>query len=631
MQSHELTEIFDQNIDTWSVTNPQKALLLPYIKELKKVLYKTVQGEWNLRTRHRNKQIFSSQAEGLAKQACAWVKTLKLRGVTALFVYGVGLGHQYMALRKWLKANSKRKLVIFEDDLEMIYHLFHTSEGRDLLSDKQVRLFHFKNMDECQEILLGLHWEFVNQKIYVAAIDFYKAKKLEIYTQLKHRIVHDALVKNALIDEYLKYGAGFFKNFYPNLLELPSSLLGNRLFGKFKKIPAVICGAGPSLNKNIDILKTLKDRALIFAGGSALNALHSAGIDPHFGAAIDPNSTEYDRVSRLDMPELPIFYRGRLFHKALKVIKGPRLYITGSGGYDISEWFENALGIEREPVLDEGHNVLNFCLEIAHAMGCDPIIFVGMDLAYTGMKSYADGIVADTVLKKSEILKAKNFDDVAILKKDIHGKPLYTLWKWVAESEWIAEFVEKHPDTKIINATEGGLGFKGVPNHTLKQVATKWLKASYSLVPKIQHELQKSSLENVTPSVITQVLHEFTQSIIRSINSISALIEEINNVETKINALKKVAKGFPILSGRAALFEMDLNTEPAYKYLLEVFDEVYMRLIHHEMHHLRFSQNSEKYKILKKLALNKQRLMFLKSVAQANIELIHMAKDGAFS
>jgi len=631
MQSRELTEIFDQNIEAWSVTHPQKALILPYLKGLKNVLYKTTHGEWTLRNRQKATGTSLDPMEGAVNEAHAWVKALKLRGVKALFIYGVGLGYHYEALRKWLKANPQRKLVILEDDLETIYHLFHTPMGRDLLCDKQVRLFHFKDMEECQEILLGLHWEFVNQKIHVAAIRIYEATKTELYAQLKHRIVHDALVKNALIDEYLKYGVGFFKNFYPNLLELSSSILGNRLFGKFTKIPAIICGAGPSLNKNIDVLKTLKDRALIFAGGSALNALHSAGLDPHFGAAIDPNSTEYERISRLDMPELPIFYRGRLLHKALKAIKGPRLYITGSGGYDVSEWFENTLGIEREPVLDEGHNVLNFCLEIAQAMGCDPIIFVGMDLAYTGMKSYADGIVTNTSLKRSEIIKAKNFDDSAILKKDIYGKPLYTLWKWVAESEWISEFVEKHSGTRIINATEGGLGFKGVPNYTLRQVAAKWLKVRHSLAPKVYSELQKSSLANITKAKIQEVLDDFRESIVRAFKNICALIDEINALEVKVKGLKKVPKGFNLLSGRAALLEMDLNTEPAYKYLLELFDEVYMRMIHHDMQRLRYSRSSEKHKILKKLTLNRQRLVFLKSVSEVNLELICMTRDGEFS
>ena len=43
--------------------------------------------------------------------------------------------------------------------------------------------------------------------------------------------------------------------------------------------------------------------------------------------------------------------------------------------------------------LEEGHNVVNFSLSIAKALGCNPIILAGVDLALTDEKAYPPGIL----------------------------------------------------------------------------------------------------------------------------------------------------------------------------------------------------------------------------------------------
>ncbi len=214
------------------------------------------------------------------------------------------------------------------------------------------------------------------------------------------------------------------------------------------------------------MLPALKERALLFAGSSALNALIPKGIIPHFGVAIDPNLAQYSRVAVTQPYAVPFFYRNRLFHEALKAIKGPRLYLTGSGGYDIAHWFEEQLHIEGEN-LDEGHNVVNFCLEIAQALGCNPIILVGVDLAFTNQQHYADGIIANLNLTEEDFKTAGDFESTPLLKKDITGQPVMTLWKWITEADWISKFAHRYPETMILNATEGGLGFQDIPNLTL--------------------------------------------------------------------------------------------------------------------------------------------------------------------
>jgi len=602
--------LFQGNIEKWAETNPKKAYLLPYLN-LKK----------------RKKDSILKETVSSAKK---WFSSLGLEGTNVLFVYGVGFGYAYLAAKDWLLRGHK--LIFLEDDLDVIYHLFNTEIGRDIVHDKNVSLYYFENLEEAKSITLALRWEFLLKKIEVSSLDFYAKTKKDKSQELTHRLLNDQSLHNSLVKEYLDYGASFFKNFYQNLKVLPGSYNGSSLFGKFKNVPAIICGAGPSLDQHFSMLKEMQNKALIFAGGSSLNALISNGITPHFGAGIDPNSAQKLRISQTCHVKIPFFFRNRINDEALKLIKGKKLYIPGSGGYDVSEWFEEKLGIDHDIILDEGHNVINFEVEIARAMGSHPIIFVGMDLGYTNMRTYSKGIVEDTKVNKQDILKenqerdADDFDLKAILKQDIYGKPIYTLWKWIIESEWMGEFVKLHPGILLINATEGGLGFPGIKNQSLKSVQKKYLNKNYRLSTRIETYLKKGRMPQVTAKKIKGLLKELKMSLSRCVKNLDSLLEEIETTIHKINLLKEIEPGYNVLTGRAALFESDLFEEIGYKYILDIFSETYSAVLNHEMRQIRIGQMSEKEKALKKLELNAKRLAFLKTVALVNLEIMAMTK-----
>lgn len=600
--------LFQKNVEKWAETNPKKAYLLPYLG-----------GRQSTQIRQK------LDTESLAKK---WFSNLDLKNTSVIFVYGVGLGNYYKAAKDWL--SSDHQLIFLEDDLEVIYQLFHTEIGEEIIHNKHVSLYYFEDIQEAKNITLALRWEFFMKKIEVTCHDFYEKTKKEKASDLMNRILNDQALHNSLVKEYLDYGVGFFKNFYENLDLLPGSFLGTALFNKFKNVPAIICGAGPSLELHYPLLKKMHNKALIFAGGSSLNALVANGIMPHFGAGIDPNAAQALRIKETCHVKIPFFFRNRIYHNALKMIQGPRLYIPGSGGYDVSEWFEDKLKIDHDLVLDEGHNVINFEVEIAKALGCHPIIFVGMDLGYTGMRLYSKGIVKDSTVTKKELLKSNDnrhpddFDLKAILKKDILGKPLYTLWKWIVESEWMGEFAKLNPETLLINATEGGLGFPGIKNQSLKSLQKHYLTKNYRLQNRIEKYIKNANMTSVTHKKIKDLRKTLFLSLKRCISNLDVLLEEIHAASEKIKLIKKIEPGFNVLTGRAALFESDLIEEDAYVAILAVFSEAYSGVLNHEMREIRTGKMTEKEKALKKLDLSLRRLAFLKTVAEVNLELMRM-------
>ena len=91
----------------------------------------------------------------------------------------------------------------------------------------------------------------------VLALPFYEKHKEKEWQELHHKLLYDATVRHALLQEYLEYGIVLYRNFYPNLLRLPGASLGDGMAGQFRNVPAIICGAGPSLNKHIPLLKNI--------------------------------------------------------------------------------------------------------------------------------------------------------------------------------------------------------------------------------------------------------------------------------------------------------------------------------------------------------------------------------------
>lgn len=613
-------KLFQKNLTLWAKTCPKEAVMLPYADCKCFETTQTIHGEPNLKRLYGSSITYYHAQKGAQAEAKEWFDSLPKKEMSLVIVYGVGLGYYYDAAKEWLKADFKRRLVFLEDDLGVIHKLLETERGTQILRDKQVQLLYFRNIKDEEGVLEMLYWHFVLTRIVISSLKCYADKKGKFLDQLRHKIAYDTAVKNALIDEYMRYGGAFFINFYQNMLYLSESYLGNRFFGKFFKVPAIICGAGPSLAKNVALLGTLLDKAIVFAGGSALNVLNAAQFQPHFGAGIDPNSMQLARLSSSQGYEVPFFYRNRLFHDAFHMIHGPRLYVTGAGGYDVAEYFEEKFNIKSD-FLDEGHNVVNFCVQVAYELGCDPIIFAGMDLAFTEMKQYAPGVVEDATICQTKILDVKEEDDRALLKEDIYGQPVYTLWKWIAEAEWLGDFAKEHPALTMINCTEGGLGFPGVPNETLKKTAEKYLLRSYELKNRIHGETQNSVMPQVTYPAVAKAMEELAQGLKRATGLLQTLIDESEGSIAKA----KEGKEIPGQSGKAALAEIELAEEPAYKYVIDIFNGVYSRVLNRELHEINIRRYSEKQRYIKKTLLNIKKLTFLRDVANVNYELIAYA------
>lgn len=559
---------YEKNLRLFKESNPLAALSLESASFRHIRFCTTKKGEANIVNERFGLFHYYHDQNGAREEAEKIVDTEIRKDTDIVYFYGIGLGYFYEAAQKWLHGKPTRRLIYLEDDLEVFHCFLQTPLASKALQDPQALFFRVNFEENNFYELNRLMVRFPLQPIQFVALPSYIDRKEENTFRLSSRILFDNTRLRYLNGEYLSGHAGFLRQFYFNLLHIPESYSASGLFGAFKNIPAIICGAGPSLQKNIGLLRTLTDRALIFAGGSALNVLNAEGITPHFGLGIDPNDEQSHRLLTNNAFHIPFFYRNRMEHQAFRLLSGPKIYVPGSTN-GIAAWFEEKLGLSG-PLLDEGHNVVTFATEIARNMGCNPIIYVGMDLAYTDVQTYAKGIAVHPLwLGKSDpYIPAR---EQLLSRTGLDQKEVTTKWEWMAEANWTNHYALSHPEITMINATEGGLGFATFPNISLRDAAERFLTGSYDLSSRIHGIIQESPVR-ITRGDLFVLLNEYKTSLENCIAHCSVIIAE----QTKnLTELPKHETKPSAYTGISVLHENLLHEETAYQWFLENIDTFY--------------------------------------------------------
>lgn len=159
-----------------------------------------------------------------------------------------------------------------------------------------------------------------------------------------------------------------------------------------KGIPALCIAAGPSLDGTLEALRTpgLKDRFVIVAAQTVLKILLREGIRPHFVTALDHHDIcrkFYDGLTASDVAGVQLVARPQCSPAILDAFPGvTRLYRDDALDSVLGPDLARPMGS-----LSSGGSVAHLSYYLARYMGCDPVVLVGHDLAFTGGKHYATG------------------------------------------------------------------------------------------------------------------------------------------------------------------------------------------------------------------------------------------------
>lgn len=449
--------------------------------------------------------------------------------------YFYGLSEKvYFECAEWLK-NPEHQLVFLEDDPGIIASFLKIPSAVQILSNLQVHIELIQDLD-------ALLARFPAKRIEISGLP--SKKKLK---SLRLKILRKATLSHALHTDRL-HGYQPFYNFLRNLSQLPHSFYANGLKNAFRNVPAVICGAGPSLELTINTLRDLENKALIIAGGSTLAALSSKGVMPHFGMAIDPNLEEYRRFKNSFAFEVPLLYSTRVHPDVFRTQNGPFGYMRSGIGGIAELWMEEELGFT-DPLLGdflspETVSVTPLCIAFAVFLGCNPILLNGIDMAYTGGNRYSSG-VSDEKISLESIDKEKTAADRIIRKKDRQGKTVYSAVRWVMESASISHFAKSHKNIQFINTTLGGIGFKGIDFMPIEEAVHSFKEQN--LREEVLEKIGACPMPAFTKEKVLEQTENLRMSLLRVIDLLEILSQK-----------KK---------GSAALAEMELEEEIANIYL----------------------------------------------------------------
>ncbi|SCA63708.1 Uncharacterized protein SCG7109_AW_00100 [Chlamydiales bacterium SCGC AG-110-M15] len=547
-------------------------------------------------------------------EALQWFKELQLENIGVLYIFGLGLAYHYETAKAWLNEDKDRHIVFLEDDLGVLKRFFETERATDLLKNPQIHICGLLSNDQSRDLLRRLAWFFLNLNPLFATIDSYQKRKLKTSRFLRKQIHHIHAHVRKEHQCTLSHGSQFYKNYYSNLPLLNKSYDGNALFGQLAGVPAIICGNGSSLDRSLHELQDMRHRALIFAGESAFVNLSQANCPVHFAVAIDPSDEISDEFDLNLQYESPLFYRNRVNRNILERHQGPKIHITGSGRFTVSEWFERQLCIKDTFDILEGMSVSTFAISIAAALGCDPIILVGMDMTQSSNDS-----------------QGKTYS-TPIVHHDIYGNPVSTNWEYLQESQWISTFASRHFDQRFFNATPGGIGFPGIDNFPLGQLGQKYLHREWDLKSRIHLELQRIEFVDLNSHTVYRYTHEMRESLAKCSSICDELLEEIQDIQERLKHVEKIDDGDTdkLLNNkreRWILLELELHDEPAYHYVLTPLLEYFTRSLRRQEYSIKHAEKdlTPEEVHLRFLNLEIQKVVFLKEATEKNISILEDA------
>lgn len=395
-------------------------------------------------------------------------QTVPVDQAAGVVVMGFGLGYHVRALAERMKRTGV--VIVFEPDVELLRAVLERVDHSAWLSAANVAIL--TDPDDAAaiaatikgvEALLSLGVKFLEHPASRARLgdlaERFGAQFAQVMGAVRTTIVTTLMQAEVTL-----------RNLLMNLDRYTTAPGVADLAGVAAGRPAVVVAAGPSLERNIDLLARpgVRDRVVIIAVQTVLKTLLKRGVRPHFVTALD-----YHEISRR-------FYEGL----SAADVEGVTLVAEPKANPAILDAFPGAVRCPADPFLDAllgpslkrqmgslraGATVAHMAHYLARHMGCDPVILVGQDLGFTDGQYYAAGAaiheVWATELNPFNTLEMMEWQRIArarhMLKRatDHLGRPVWTDEQMHAylvqfERDFLAD---TQRGLSVIDATEGGV------------------------------------------------------------------------------------------------------------------------------------------------------------------------------
>ena len=481
-----MNNIFQKNISALAQKNETLAKkLLTYIPTEVPVL-KQENGFYNLF--YRNSYLHNVQNPLVESQEI--FNMAENSPVAIHLVYGLGLGYLFQVA----SLNSQGTVILYEPDLNILKIAFSLVDFSNDILKKNV--FVTDNFEQVCEYIYT-HSSTKNTPLLLSTVAYRELNKSnfdDMVKELQQTVGMYGLDLKYTKQKFYSLTLSLIKNIPSLINEIPFDTLKNRCLGK----TAVVVSAGPTLDREIPIIKKYRNKFILFVVGTAAKTIFAHGIKPDFISIIESYDSS-KQLAGLDLKDVN-FITEPTAHNNLRKFEFKKVFSHVAANLPVNEFWSEIANVARDEYWSKG-TVSYTALNCARILGCSKIILVGQDLAYIEGQCYSKDsaykdlecsfnkelnryeIIAknfdqfanaisnspdEEVRKKAALNRLKNLNASLHYVKGINGNLIPTESVYAAFIKPLTEYVQHFNDREYINTSLVGAQIDGFKNISLE-------------------------------------------------------------------------------------------------------------------------------------------------------------------
>ncbi|EPU0150588.1 motility associated factor glycosyltransferase family protein, partial [Campylobacter coli] len=443
-------ELFNKNIEALS-----NILLKESLKEIKSSKFELILGKDNLDINLKDTSDNTFLYENVIDELNSMLNTYndKYLLYPVLYFYGFGNGILFKAL---LQNKNHQHIVVFEKDIEIIWIMFHILDFSSELQSARLMVLNTNKL-EIQD-----YNELCSSKPF---FQFSRIYFLELMSHYYERFHEDILGLNKKLAENFKNSIVSYGNdstdtlqgieqFVYNLPQMITHPSYKELLSKRKGISdtAIIVSTGPSLTKQLPLLKKYASKATIFCADSSYPILAKHGIKPDYVCMLERTeiTAEFFNHDFGEFDKDIVFICAGVVHpKAIEYLKGRNLVITQK-----VLAFPYYINLKDFSYAAVEFSVAHMSYFLSVLLNHKNIIFIGQDLAYAENGNSHPDDYQNSANYESQMYK-HILTEAYGGKKEIKTHEVWIFFKQILE----AMIIKYHITT--YNCTEGGARIEG--------------------------------------------------------------------------------------------------------------------------------------------------------------------------
>ncbi|EAL8210734.1 DUF115 domain-containing protein, partial [Campylobacter coli] len=564
-------ELFNKNIESLS-----NILLKESLKEIKSSKFELILGKDNLDINLKDNSGGGYSENLLYQDPIKELQTMlntyndKYLLYPVLYFYGFGNGILFKAL---LQNKNHQHIVVFEKDIEIIWIMFHILDFSSELQSARLMVLNTNKL-EIQD-----YNELCSSKPF---FQFSRIYFLELMSHYYERFHEDILGLNKKLAENFKNSIVSYGNdstdtlqgieqFVYNLPQMITHPSYKELLSKRKGISdtAIIVSTGPSLTKQLPLLKKYASKATIFCADSSYPILAKHGIKPDYVCMLERTeiTAEFFNHDFGEFDKDIVFICAGVVHpKAIEYLKGRNLVITQK-----VLAFPYYINLKDFSYAAVEFSVAHMSYFLSVLLNHKNIIFIGQDLAYAENGNSHPDDYQNSANYESQMYK-HILTEAYGGKKEIKTHEVWIFFKQILE----AMIIKYHITT--YNCTEGGARIEGTIEKPFlwacENLLDKDLNKPFEKLEPLSLNKQNEFLLKAYYKVCKSIKHcrdfskilsndfEKIQSVYLSLNEkeeyLNLAIEKIDEFKNKLEDIKQMQDLYEILSPLLIQFELNL-------------------------------------------------------------------------